>query len=151
MTLLKPALAALAFAMAAPAFAADTITVSDAYARILPGAKAGAIFMVIDNSATADDRLTDATSDAAKRVELHTHKADASGVMQMLHVPEGFVIPAGGQHQLARGGDHVMLMGPTMGFKDGDTLNLTLSFENAGEVTVLVPVDNAREGAMPSN
>lgn len=151
MTFLKTSLTAFALAIAHPALAADTITISDAYARFLPGAKAGAAFMVIDNSAAEEDRLLGAASDAASRVELHTHKAGEGGMMQMVHVPEGFVIPAGGHHALARGGDHVMFMGPTQAFKTGDTLTLTLSFEHAGDVMVEVPVDNARVPTAPAN
>jgi copper(I)-binding protein len=46
-----------------------------------------------------------------------------------------------------RGGDHIMLMGLTRAFKDGDMIHLTLTFEHAGVVDVDVPVDNARTGA----
>jgi hypothetical protein len=67
--------------------------------------------------------------------------------MQMMHVPEGFAIPAGGEHALARGGDHVMLMGLTREVADGDVINLTLVFEKAGEIVVEAPVDNARKAA----
>jgi copper(I)-binding protein len=151
MKILKSSLAALALALAQPAFAADTITVKDAYARFLPGAKAGAAFMVIENSAPEDDHLINVVSDAAERVELHTHKAGEGGMMQMIHVPEGFAIPANGQHALARGGDHVMLMGPTQAFTTGDTLTLTLTFQNAGDVVIEVPVDNVRVQAEPTN
>jgi periplasmic copper chaperone A len=138
------ALAGLAVAIAVPAFAHDGVHIDGAYARFLPGAMSGAAFMVIENHATVDDRLIGAASDVAKRVELHTHKAGEGGMMQMIHVPEGFVIPAGETHELKRGGDHVMLMGPTRKVKDGDTITVTLTFEHAGDVTVEIPVDNTR-------
>ena len=83
-------------------------------------------------------------SDIAERVELHTHKAGSDGVMQMLHVPEGFEIPAGGSHALARGGDHVMFMGLTERPAEGAVVSVVLTFERAGEMTVEIPVDNAR-------
>lgn len=144
MTFIKSALTAAAVVFALPALAGETITVTDAYARFMPGAKAGAAFMVIENHGEADDRLTGAASEIAAKVQLHTHKQAADGTMQMLHVPEGFVIPAGGSHALARGGDHVMFMGLTEGAADGATVTVTLSFEKAGEIAVEVPVDNAR-------
>ena len=84
----------------------------------------------------------------AQKVELHTHKDDGNGVMQMLHVPEGFVIPAGGEHALARGGDHVMLMALTREVADGDVIILTMVFEKAGEMMIEAPVDNARKAGM---
>ncbi len=62
----------------------------------LPMAKSGAAFMSFDNSADADDRLIGVTSDAAQRVELHTHMDIGNGVMQMIEVEDGMVIPAGG-------------------------------------------------------
>lgn len=151
MTFLKTSLVAFAIAVVQPALAADTIVIKDAYARFLPGAKAGAAFMAIENLAPEADRLVGASTDAAMRVELHTHKAGADGMMQMLHVPEGFAIPGAGEHSLARGGDHVMMMGPTRQIASGDTLTLTLTFENAGDLVVEVPVDNARADMAPTN
>ena len=126
--------------------------VHDIYARSMGQVGAsGAIFFMIHNNSTTDDRLVSAASDVAERVELHTHKEDANGVMQMLHVEEGFAIPAGEMHALARGGDHVMLLGLTRELKDGDTFPVTLIFEAAGEVVIEATVDNARkpeEGGM---
>lgn len=141
--------ATLAFAM--PALAGE-IMVDDPYARSSgPSAKSGAIFMVLMNQGATDDRLIAATTEAAARAELHTHISDANGVMKMVEVEEGFAVPAHGSHALARGGDHVMLMGLTRPLNDGDMITLTLSFETAGEITVEVPVDLTRKpghGAM---
>ena len=143
-TLISAALAVACFAM--PALA-DGIMVHDAYARASgKSAKSGAAFMMLENTSTTDDRLIDARSDTAKRVELHTHKENADGVMQMIHVEEGFALPAGGSHALKRGGDHVMLMGLNGPLNQGDTVTLTLVFEQAGEMTIEVPVDNKRKG-----
>lgn len=140
---MKYALAALACALAIPAFAHDGVHVDGAYARVMPGAKTGAVFMAIENHATSEEKLLAITTDAAERAELHTHKTGEDGVMQMLKIEDGIVIPAGQIHELARGGDHVMLMGLTRDLKDGDTIAMTLTFEHAGEMTVEVPVDNA--------
>ncbi len=114
-------------------------------------AKSGAAFMQIVNNGAEDDRLINAASDVAMRVELHTHKEGADGVMQMLHVPEGFAIPAGETHALARGGDHVMFMGLKRALADGDMVTVTLTFEKAGDITIDVPVDLQRADApMPT-
>ncbi|WP_342708082.1 copper chaperone PCu(A)C [Citreimonas salinaria] len=134
---------ALALTVASPAWA--EIVVTDAYARsTMPGAPTGAAFMVIGNTGETDDRLVEVLSDVAERVELHTHRAEGDGVVRMVHVEEGIVIPAGGQHALQRGGDHVMMMGLTRDLKQGDTFALTLVFENAGERKIEVPVDLKR-------
>ncbi len=122
------------------------ITVLDPYARASTMmSSSGAAFMVIENHTGADDRLVSAASDIAERVELHTHVADANGVMQMIEVPEGFVIPANGSHALQRGADHVMFLGLTRPLAQGDIIPVTLTFETAGEVVVEVPVDLERK------
>ncbi len=133
--------AAMAMGFGAAAWA-EGIVVEDAYARAsTPTAKSGAAFMVLMNTGDQDDRLIGAKSDVAARVELHTHREIADGVMKMMEVEEGFAIPAGGSHMLARGGDHVMFMGLNEPFADGDTVAVTLVFEHAGEVAVEIPVD----------
>lgn len=136
---LAPAVFGLVLA-ALPAVA--EITVEDGYARA-SNRMAGAAFMVIRNDGEAD-RLVDVRSDAAERVELHTHAESGDGVMKMRHVEDGFAIPAQGSHALERGGDHVMFMGLTAPFEQGDTIPVTLVFEEAGEIEVELPVDLER-------
>lgn len=140
----KLTLAGAALALSAiPALA--EIEIRDAYARSAsPAAKSGAAFLVIENTGDTDDRLIGAMSDAAELVELHTHSEDETGMMRMRPVEEGFAIPAGSRHVLSRGGDHVMFMGLTEGWEDGDTVRVTLTFENAGERVVEIPVDTTR-------
>jgi copper(I)-binding protein len=46
----------------------------------------------------------------AEAVELHTHSVDAQGRMAMRKV-DSFTVPAGGVHELRRGGDHMMFFG----------------------------------------
>jgi copper(I)-binding protein len=130
--------------------AQGSITISDAYARSVGVmARTGAVFLVIGNSADTPDRLVGARSDAAARVELHTHVAADGGIMRMVEVEEGFEVPAGGTRALERGGDHVMFLGLNAAWSDGDTIPLVLVFEQAGEIAIDVPVDLARaEGAM---
>ena len=137
---LMGAVAALAFA--APAFA--EVEVHDAYARS-SNAMAGAAFMVIHNHGDEDDHLLGVSSDAAARVELHTHIEDADGVMRMTHMEEGFDLPAGGEIIMKRGAEHVMFMGLTEPFVQDETISVTLMFENAGEVVIEVPVDQDRQ------
>lgn len=142
------ALAALSTLSLATAALAD-IEVRDAYARSSgPSAMAGAAFMTLVNTGDDDDRLIDVRSGVAKRAELHTHIAGDDGVMKMRRVEDGFAVPAGGEHHLARGGDHVMFMGLTTAFEQGMTFPVTLVFEKAGEMTIDVPVDLERQDPM---
>ena len=131
----------------AEARAHDHLAVRDAYLRVSgPMAMSAAAFMVIENHRATDDRLVAARSDAASRVELHTHLQDAQGVMRMVEVPEGFPIPAGGAHALERGGDHIMLMGLTRRLAPGDRVTLELVFEQSGPLVVEVPVAEGPPG-----
>lgn len=134
-------LAASLALIALPALAQVQIT--DAYGRST-GAS-GAVFLTITNPDVTDDRLLSATTDAAEMAMLHTSMMDANGVMSMPELAGGVVIPAGGAHALARGGDHIMLMGLTAPLKDGDTLRLILTFELAGPIALDVVIDNKRQ------
>lgn len=141
------ALVAASFAM--PALAESQITITDSYARAAgAAAMAGAAFFVIENTGDEDDRLIGAASDAAARVELHTHVEGEGGVMRMMQVEDGFPVAAGSTHALQRGGDHVMFMGLTGPWEQGDIIHLTLTFEKAGDIELDVPVDLTREPGM---
>lgn len=148
MNSLQTLLAACAALVALPAFAHDGVHITDPYARVNGAIGAtGAIFLQIENHADVDERLLDAKSDVAEKVELHTHSATADGVMQMRAIEGGIAIAPLQGHDLKRGGDHIMLMGLKQPLKDGDIISLTLIFEHAGEVQIKVPVDNARKPA----
>jgi copper(I)-binding protein len=135
------------FTLSYPAFA--EMRIQDAYMRTSGAmAKSGAAFMVLENTGPEDDRLVAAASEIAARVELHTHKDIGDGIMQMSEVEDGVAIPAGGQHVLARGGDHVMFMGLTGPVAEGDIVTVTLTFEKAGDIAVDIPVDLTRGPGM---
>jgi len=138
--------AALATLTLTPALACDGFEIHDGYARASGAmAQSGAAFMVIHNHGTTDCHITGARSDAAQRTELHTHQEDAQGVMRMIHVAEGFPLPADGERILARGGDHVMLMGLTRPLDDGDEVAITFIFADGSETEVMVTIDNQRQ------
>ena len=127
---------------------ADGIMIKDPYARASrPEAPTGAAFMQIMNHGDTEDRLISVSSDVAARVELHTHMEIGDGVMKMMEVEDGFPIPAGGMVALARGGDHVMFMGLNQPLIDGETVSVTLTFEQAGEMVIDIPIDNLRMDA----
>ena len=137
---------ATGFALVAGPLLAQSIVVEDAYARAsTPSSPSGAAFMVLTNAGEEDDRLLAVRAEAAARVELHTHAEDANGVMRMREIEDGLPLPAGESHALARGGDHVMLMGLTAPLEQGATLPITLTFERAGDVEVEVIVDHERK------
>jgi len=135
--------AALAALTALPAVA--EIRVLDPYIRVAgPMARSGAAYLVIENTGPEADRLTAVSSDAAMLVSIHTHRMDAQGMMQMLELTEGIVLPPGGSHGLKRGGDHLMFMGLSRPLVEGAKVTIRLTFEKAGEIVIEAPVDNVR-------
>lgn len=149
----KTLLTASALTLAASVAFADGIRVEDPYARSSAmSATSGAAFMILHNDTDMDDTLVEARADGvAERIELHTHIADENGVMRMREVEGGIPVEAHGMTALARGGLHVMFLGLTDPFEQGEEIDLTLVFEHAGEVPVTVPVDLERKpdhGAM---
>jgi copper(I)-binding protein len=129
---------AVALSFAVPAWAAD-VTVSDAWSRASAGmARAGAGFMHITNSGAADDRLVAAASAVSDVTELHAHILDGA-VMRMRQV-EAIDVPAGQTVALKPGGLHVMFMALKEPLAEGQTFDVTLTFEKAGTVTVPVTV-----------
>ena len=119
-------------------FKLGTLTVSQPYARsTAPGQPVGGGFMTITNKG-ADDRLLSATSVVAKSVELHTMSMEGD-VMRMRQV-EAIALPAAKSVELKPGALHMMLMGLKAPLKAGDKLPVTLKFEKAGELKVLLSV-----------
>lgn len=144
-------IAAVAALLAFPALAHDGVHIIDPYARVI--GPSGAVYFRIGNDGAVEDRLISAASPDAGMVMLMTSKAGSDGVMKMANVPDGFGVPANGERVLASAGDHVMLMSLTRSVKAGDMVALVLTFEKAGKVQVVLPVDNDRKtppGAGPT-
>ena len=136
-------LALLAGCSGSTASPSGGITVTDAWARSSSAmAGAGAAYATITNAGSAADALIGASSPAATTVEVHetvvmgSPDASGGGMMGMQPVE----IPAGGSLQLKPGSYHVMLIGLVKDLKPGDTIDLTLKFEKAGEITVTAQV-----------
>jgi copper(I)-binding protein len=127
-----------------PATAEDGIVILDAYARFLPGAKAGAIYLTIENRTGVEDRLIAVQTDLAEMADLHRSTMTADGMMTMEPLPDGLPVAVAGQTVLATGGDHIMVMGLRAHPADGDMIPLALTFRDAGKITLEVPVDNRR-------
>ena len=121
------------------------VVVQDAFARAAtPTAKAGSVYLVLENTGETERLVVGVTSSAAMRAEFHTH-AMQDGVMSMQEMDGPIVIPVGGSFAFERGGDHIMLMGLTMRFVDGVMVPLTLEFADGATLDVEAIVDLNRE------
>lgn len=102
-----------------------------------PGAAATGAFMRIENSGASDRQLVRADSPVAQTVELHTH-INENGMMKMRAVPS-IAIKAGGTTELKPGSYHVMLIGMKQALKDGDSVPITLTFDNGSQQQIQAP------------
>jgi len=93
--------------------------------------------MIIRNTGNQPDRLVQAETVVASKVELHNF-VERNGQMVMVPVPSIEIPP--GELKLQRGSYHVMVFGVSPALKVGDTFTLTLKFEKAGAVAVPVEV-----------
>lgn len=144
--------AALCLAAALPlcastALAAEgELAVDSPYVRLVPpNAPASGAFMVISNHGDSNRQLLKAESPAARIVELHTHVNEA-GVMKMRQVPS-IEIKARGQALLKPGSLHIMLIELRQPLREGDSVPLTLTFDDGTRLQVEAPVQKI---AMPA-
>jgi len=110
-------------------------TISDAWVRLPdPMADLTAAYLTVTGGRDAD-AIVAVTSPIATDASLHRTSTDASGMTGMQAV-DRIDVPAGATVQLAPGGYHVMLEGLTGTLAVGQTVQLTLTFEHAGAITV---------------
>jgi copper(I)-binding protein len=120
--------AALTTACAVSAFA-QTVTVTDAWARAtVQGQKATGAFMKI--TAKDNAKLVGVSSPVAGVAEVHEMKIDKD-VMKMAALPNGLDLPAGKAVELKPGGYHVMLMDLKAPLSKDSTIPLTLIVQDA--------------------
>ncbi|WP_338167115.1 copper chaperone PCu(A)C [Vibrio sp. 10N] len=134
-----------AIALAPLSMAQAAIDVNDVYARATPpNATTSAVFGTIENTGNEVRTIVSASSQASSVVELHDVIKEGD-VMKMRQV-NTIDIPANGKTILKPGSLHVMLLDVKAPMKEGDTINVELTFAN-GEVKVLtVPVKKVMSG-----
>ncbi|MEY4980324.1 MAG: hypothetical protein RLZZ352_2594 [Pseudomonadota bacterium] len=124
---MKKLLITALLAVTASAWAQTTVKVEDAWVRgTVAQQKATGAFMRLTPEKPA--RLVSASSPVAGVVEIH-EMAMEKDVMKMRQIP-GLELPAGRATELKPGGYHVMLMDLKQQMKAGDTVPITLVFED---------------------
>lgn len=124
-----------------PALAGSIIEVVHPRARPTMPNRPGAAYCGIHNTGDAADRLIAARAEGVGTVELH--KAEMKGEVMTMAPVEAIEVPAGGMAHLAPGGFHLMLFDIETPLKEGDSVEITLIFEGAGEIAVTAPVQKA--------
>ncbi|MFD8828196.1 copper chaperone PCu(A)C [Streptomyces sp. NPDC059605] len=91
-------------------------------------------FLVVKNDGGTSDRLTSVTSPLSDDVTIHETKNQA---MRMV---TSFEVPAGGELDLERGGNHIMFMKLKQRPEQGEKVSIELHFEKADPIKVDLPV-----------
>ncbi|MEU1484950.1 copper chaperone PCu(A)C [Streptomyces sp. NPDC005752] len=91
-------------------------------------------FLLVKNSGDTTDRLTSVTSSLSDNVSIHETK---DRTMRMV---TSFEVPAGGELDLERGGNHIMFTDLKKQPRQGETVSVELHFEKAQPITVDIPV-----------
>ncbi|WP_432102772.1 copper chaperone PCu(A)C [Streptomyces sp. bgisy091] len=91
-------------------------------------------FLLVKNSGGSTDRLTSVTSSLSDHVSIHETKD------QKMRMVSSFEVPAGGELDLERGGNHIMFTDLKQQPKRGETVSVELHFEKADPIKVDIPV-----------
>ncbi|MFD4026110.1 copper chaperone PCu(A)C [Streptomyces sp. NPDC058576] len=91
-------------------------------------------FLVVQNNGGAGDRLTSVTSPLSDDVTIHETKN------QKMREVSSFEVPANGELDLERGGNHIMFMKLKQQPKQGEKVSVELHFEKADPIKVDLPV-----------
>lgn len=86
-------------------------------------------FGILVNDGTDDLRIVSSESSMSTVVELH-EVVMTDGEMLMREKADGFVVPAGGEHLLEPGADHLMLMDLTAPIAPGDDVDFVLTLDD---------------------
>ncbi|MFC3123796.1 copper chaperone PCu(A)C [Pseudoroseomonas globiformis] len=131
-------------AQQAAAASSGALAIEQPWARAAVRGGTGGVFMTIRNKGGSADRLVGISSPLPRVAEIHSTQRDGD-VMRMRPV-EAIEIPAGGSVTLQPGGLHLMLVGLKEPMPAGGSVQVTLTFERAGAITLEVPVGAAGAG-----
>jgi copper(I)-binding protein len=110
------------------------------------------VSLSIQNHGDEADRLLNGTTPVARCVKIQRTRL-VRGQQETMPMLSGLVIPAGTTMTLEPGSSHLSLIGLQADLVQGDVFPLTLHFDRAGEVTVVVrvrrKVDAAGIAAIP--
>ncbi len=118
----------------------DPVAVRGAWVRALVPMKPAAMYMRLSNNTDAPFTLIGGRSPDFGMVMVH-ESIEEDGVMKMVH-RDGITVEPGKRATLREGGLHVMLMRPTRALGEGDEVTVTLQFDGADDLELVVPVSN---------
>lgn len=134
-------LAAACIAGAAARAAEPGVSVSAAWMRLVLPSRPAAGYFTLHNDSDRATALTGADSPACGMLMLHrsVHQNGEDRMVMVKRVP----LPPHGAVSFAPGGYHLMCMSPSAAMKAGNSVPVTLRFEDGGAVTASFPVRGA--------
>ena len=117
----------------------QNITTHNFWVRFVPPvSKVSAIFGEIRNQSSKNDFLLGVSCEVSKKAQIHLSQKENS-VVKMIH--QKFVkIPAKSSFAFKKGAYHIMLMGLKRKLTEKEQISCSFSFQNAGEVSLQIPV-----------
>ena len=135
----------LVFSITAHAEGMHSLMLKDGWSReTTANARVGGGYLTIMNHGEMADRLLSVRADHAGMSEVHTMIMQ-DDVMVMRPVEDPLVIEAGAMLELQPGGLHLMFMQLEQPHVAGESLDVVLVFEHAGERTVTLEVLSMRD------
>lgn len=122
----------------APGTTAAAVTVVDPWVKAVDDGMTG-VFGTLANDSDAEVVIVSAESSVSAVAELHEVAANEAGDMVMMPKEGGFVVPAGGTHELAPGADHIMLMDVDGPLEPGTEVIVTLTTTDGATITFTAP------------
>ncbi len=104
-----------------------------------------AAYVTVKNEGDQPDRLVSASCACSQSATLHTMVMQG-GEMVMDEPRDGFPVAPGQTLVFKPGGNHIMLSGLTDPPRDSSMETLTLHFERAGDVKLVMPVSATPQG-----
>ncbi|WP_025565348.1 copper chaperone PCu(A)C [Psychromonas sp. SP041] len=118
---------------------ASELDISEQHIRATPPhAKNSAAFFTITNNTNKNVNLVAVQSDIAEQIQIHTN-INEDGLMKMRQV-DTIMIKANSSTSLQPGGYHVMFLGLKNDLIEGQSIKLTLYFDNGEQIKVNTPV-----------
>lgn len=127
---------------------AELLTITDPWVKAAEADEGmTAAFGVLTNEGEAEALIVAAHADEISgMVELHEVVTGDDGNMVMQEKDGGFSVPAGSDHELSPGADHIMIMDLTEDLEPGAEVTITLEFEDGSTQEFTAPVKDF-EGA----
>lgn len=120
---------------------ADSLLVTDPWVKAADSGMTAA-FGILVNNGPEPVTVVSATSDISGALELHETVKNGDGTMAMQPKKGGFTVDPSGEHELAPGGDHIMVMDLKRPVRPGEQVTLTVTMADGSTKAVEFTVKN---------